>query len=679
MKINIFNRIFEISIKKRENKEIFFWKKFIKNPEKINAFIFILVVTFFFVAMLFKMNLNTYRIGDVAKSDIIAYKDVTYTRDILDDELKVKISQNTTPEYDVLDDVSSKQLDRLDQFLQNINQLDLTDNNAIREFIKDNNYNLTVDELKSIGISKSVKYYLYLTNILSDIYKIGIDKVDNLNKILAQKQIVLTDSERKLLLNFIEPNLVLNKYKTLEKVSKNMESLKNNKVEIKKGDLVVKKGDTINSLDYDNLSALGYVNKSDGIKKIVGDIIVYIVITVIFYNYSLMFLNRGFRNQGYYPLLLTMIGINFINVFLLNDTNLIYLSPFLLVPIVGMILTKDYNFTISLVAFNYIYTLYDLRLSIMIIFLSLFVIYINKSITSRSQLVKNSLYISLIQSLMVFGMGIYLNKDFSFIVTTIIFSLLSGLLVGFSAIGLLPYLENSFQILTDIKMLELSNFSNKLLKQLLIVAPGTFHHSLMVGTLAEAGAEAIGANSILCRVASYYHDIGKMQRPLYFVENQQGIENPHNKLKPSLSALIITSHTKDGNILGKSYGLPKEILDIILEHHGTTLVQYFYYKALENNENVFEEDFRYSGPKPRTKESGIIMLADTIEAAVRANSDKSNETIEKLVRNLIKSKIDDGQLSECNITLEEIEKVTKAFLNVIRGIYHERIQYMKGK
>ena len=199
----------------------------------------------------------------------------------------------------------------------------------------------------------------------------------------------------------------------------------------------------------------------------------------------------------------------------------------------------------------------------------------------------------------------------------------------------------------------------------------------MVGALAEAGAEAIGANATFARVASYYHDIGKMKRPLFFVENQKGGKNPHNTIKPSLSALIITSHTRDGYIIGKQNKLPKEILDIILEHHGTTLVQFFYYKALEKGEEVLESDFRYSGPKPKTKESSIIFLADTIEAAVRASEDKSREGIENLIRYLIRYKIDDNQLSNSNLTLGEIEKVIRAFLNVLQGAYHERIKYPK--
>ncbi|MGB4841875.1 MAG: HDIG domain-containing metalloprotein, partial [Leptotrichiaceae bacterium] len=173
------------------------------------------------------------------------------------------------------------------------------------------------------------------------------------------------------------------------------------------------------------------------------------------------------------------------------------------------------------------------------------------------------------------------------------------------------------------------------------------------------------------------HDIGKLKRPNFFVENQKGGPNPHDNLKPSLSALIIISHAKDGYIMGKKHRLPKEILNIMMEHHGTTLVQYFYNKARQQGEVIREVDFRYSGPKPQTKESAIILLADTIEAAVRASEDKSKETIEGLIRSLIKHKMDDGQLSEANLTLKEIETVINAFVSVLLGAYHQRIQYQK--
>ncbi|WP_064605587.1 HD family phosphohydrolase [Streptobacillus moniliformis] len=679
MKISFFGKILQINIvnNKIEKGESILKKLFKQNVNR-RVIMYISMVAIFFMFMAINNNSNNYAVGTIAKKDVIAHKDVSYTKDILDDELKRKIKQNTTPEYDEIKDVAKNQLDKLEQFLQNINQIDLNNDTEILKFIRTNNLRLTVNEVKTIGISKSVKYYLFLSNVLEEIYKSGVVNKTDFNKILAEKQIVLTNEEKRLLLNFIEPNLEINKFKTLAKIEKNMENLKNNVVVIEKGDIVLKEGTVITDAIYDKLKNLGYVHKSDGLYRIVGEITLFIIVSGIFFNYSIRYLKEDFTSKSFYPLLLTLIFSNSIYILLYNNSNLKYFVPYLLTAIIASVLVKNWVFTISLITFNYIFVLEDLKWVFAVIFLSILITYINKSVTSRNEIVKNSIYIGMIQSLVAFSMGLISNINLIQIIPNVIISLVSGLIMGIVSLGLLPYFENTFKILTDIKLLELSNFSNPLLKNLLLTAPGTFHHSLMVGALSEAGAEAVNANPILCRVASYYHDIGKMKRPEYFVENQYGIKNPHNNLKPALSALIIISHVKDGYILGKKYNLPDEILDVILSHHGNTLVQYFYYQALENKESVIESDFRYEGPKPTTKESGIVMLADTIEAAVRANADKSSENVEKIVRHLIKSKVEDGQLSECDMTMNEIEKVTKAFLNIIRGIYHERIQYKRG-
>ncbi|WP_064591768.1 HD family phosphohydrolase [Streptobacillus moniliformis] len=679
MKISFFGKILQINIvnNKTEKGESILKKLFKQNVNR-RVIMYISMVAIFFMFMAINNNSNNYAVGTIAKKDVIAHKDVSYTKDILDDELKRKIKQNTTPEYDEIKDVAKNQLDKLEQFLQNINQIDLNNDTEILKFIRTNNLRLTVNEVKTIGISKSVKYYLFLSNVLEEIYKSGVVNKTDFNKILAEKQIVLANEEKRLLLNFIEPNLEINKFKTLAKIEKNMENLKNNVVVIEKGDIVLKEGTVITDAIYDKLKNLGYVHKSDGLYRIVGEIILFIIVSGIFFNYSIRYLKEDFTSKSFYPLLLTLIFSNSIYILLYNNSNLKYFVPYLLTAIIASVLVKNWVFTISLITFNYIFVLEDLKWVFAVIFLSILITYINKSVTSRNEIVKNSIYIGMIQSLVAFSMGLISNINLIQIIPNVIISLVSGLIMGIVSLGLLPYFENTFKILTDIKLLELSNFSNPLLKNLLLTAPGTFHHSLMVGALSEAGAEAVNANPILCRVASYYHDIGKMKRPEYFVENQYGIKNPHNNLKPALSALIIISHVKDGYILGKKYNLPDEILDVILSHHGNTLVQYFYYQALENKESVIESDFRYEGPKPITKESGIVMLADTIEAAVRANADKSSENVEKIVRHLIKSKVEDGQLSECDMTMNEIEKVTKAFLNIIRGIYHERIQYKRG-
>lgn len=259
----------------------------------------------------------------------------------------------------------------------------------------------------------------------------------------------------------------------------------------------------------------------------------------------------------------------------------------------------------------------------------------------------------------------------------ILIGISNGLLSAVLAIGILPFLESAFGIITSVKLLELSNPNHPLLKRLMLEAPGTYHHSIMVANLAESGAEASKANSLLARVGSYYHDVGKIKRPYFFVENQLSGDNPHDKLSPNLSALIVTSHVKDGLELAKEYGLPKEIQAFIPEHHGTTKTGYFYQKATEENgkESVLEENFCYDGPVPLSKETAIVMLADGAEAAVRSLSRPTPGRIEGTVRKLIQDRLEAGQLDRSDLTLKDLDSIAKAFTRVLTGIVHSRVEY----
>lgn len=266
-----------------------------------------------------------------------------------------------------------------------------------------------------------------------------------------------------------------------------------------------------------------------------------------------------------------------------------------------------------------------------------------------------------------------------------LYSLLRMLLLGlangmFSAIlttGLLPFFETAFGLLTPMRLLELSNPNHPLLRKLLLEAPGTYHHSLIVGNLAEAAAEAVGADPLLCRVGAYYHDVGKTKRPAFFVENQMSKENPHDKIAPSLSHLIITSHVKDGLELQEQYKLPSSIRDICAQHHGTTVLWYFYNKALEQDKSgtVSIDSYRYPGPKPQSKEAAIVMLCDAVEASVRAMARPTPQRIEAVVRKIIRDRLQDGQLDESQLTLRDLDKAAEAFMQTLSGIYHPRIEY----
>ncbi|MFC1883540.1 HD family phosphohydrolase [Thermodesulfobacteriota bacterium] len=257
-----------------------------------------------------------------------------------------------------------------------------------------------------------------------------------------------------------------------------------------------------------------------------------------------------------------------------------------------------------------------------------------------------------------------------------------GILVGVIASGLLPLVEMSFGYTSDIKLLELASLDQPLLQELMVQSQGTYHHSVIVSNMVEATAKSINANPLLARVAAFYHDIGKVTKPLYFVENQTDRENKHEKLAPSMSSLILISHVKDGVELAKKHKLGKEIIDIIEQHHGTSLISFFYEKAKEQADKkegksiqIKEEDFRYPGPKPQTKEAGLVMLADAVEAASKTLVNPTSARIQGMVQKIINKMFSDGQLDECELTLKDLHNIAKSFNKTLSGIFHHRIEY----
>jgi putative nucleotidyltransferase with HDIG domain len=293
---------------------------------------------------------------------------------------------------------------------------------------------------------------------------------------------------------------------------------------------------------------------------------------------------------------------------------------------------------------------------------------------NRAGLVWAGLIVGLVNALAILSIGLLFGGTGSEMLRDTLLGLGGGVTSSILAIGSLPFLENAFGMTSGIKLMELSNPHQPLLKRLLVEAPGTYHHSIIVANLAEAACEQVGADALRARVAAYYHDVGKLSRPYFFIENQTMMENPHDNYPPNLSALIITSHVKDGVKLVKEHGLPEIIVDIVREHHGTSLVHYFYNKALNNGETK-EADFAYEGPRPRSKESAIVMLADIVEAAVRSINSPSPSKIEERVRSLIKDKLYEGQLDESDLTLRDLNDIGTAFVRHLSGIFHQRIEY----
>ncbi|MGM0395439.1 MAG: HD family phosphohydrolase [Bacillota bacterium] len=293
----------------------------------------------------------------------------------------------------------------------------------------------------------------------------------------------------------------------------------------------------------------------------------------------------------------------------------------------------------------------------------------------RHRVLLNGIYMGIISLALYTGYYLLGNLTSRELIVNGGFLVISGLLSGIVSLGTLPLWEGVFKVLTPLKLMELTDPNQPMLRRLFAEAPGTYHHSLIVGNLAESAAATIGANQLLAKAGAYYHDIGKLKRPSYFKENQFGNENPHDNLEPLQSTEIIISHWEDGIKLGKDSKLPREIMEIIDQHHGKTLMSYFYHKATMGNNDLPEEKFRYGGQKPNSKEATIVMFADSVEAAVRSIKSMNENSIESMVRKVIRGKIDDGQLDESPITTREINEIANTFISVLKGIYHERIEY----
>ena len=305
-----------------------------------------------------------------------------------------------------------------------------------------------------------------------------------------------------------------------------------------------------------------------------------------------------------------------------------------------------------------------------------------KDIRTRSKLIEVGGLTALAMAFVTAAAGLIAFDPWDYIQQNCLYAGASGFAVGFIVLGILPFVEKAFKITTSITLLELADPSQPLLRRLATEAPGTYNHSLQVGVISESAAEAIGANALLCRVAAYYHDCGKINKPEYFIENQGGGENRHMNLTPNVSFLIITGHVKDGIELAKEYNLPASIVPFIQQHHGTTLVEYFFRQACVQQDRcdpdgpeVEDHDFRYEGPKPKTKEVAIVMLADCIESASRCLDDPTASRVETLVHSLAMKRLMDGQFDDCNLTMRELVLIEKSMMKTILGIYHGRIQY----
>ncbi|EPY2277600.1 HD family phosphohydrolase [Clostridium sporogenes] len=679
----------------------------IKKDNKLKrVLVFFITFLFMYVVLITSFVTKKYDLqeGDIAKVDIKApreIKDEVSTKARLQQALEavpIQYTKRTEVKTEILNEVNSffSQIDslkdkRIDE-KQKVQQLDQNGKINISERELSQVLNLDKAELKSLQD--------VLIKVISDVYE-NVNISDDSQKDNAQdikkaqeyvyskiKMSKITNPLRQLAINIayseIKPNFYYDKEKT-EELKK--ETLKNTPpVMIKKDQTIVKEGEPVSKYQLDLLKDVGLLNNNNNFEWYIFIGLGVLIVLVIFiqYGYIYKFYNEVFNELNS----LVLISLNNCIAILLAR-SMYTISPFL-IPLasIPMILTLLLNYKISLFTslVNCILIAVAVNFEVEIILIAIMSAVLGSTILrkmqERNDILYASSYIAIINVILTFSAGFLLSNSVIDVSKKALFTLIGGVLSAILTIGLLPLFENLFGIVTTIKLLELSNPNNPLLKKLLLEAPGTYHHSILVGNLAEVAAEVVNGNPVLARVSAYYHDIGKTKRPYFFKENQIGKENPHDKISPNLSTLIITSHVKDGLELAKEYKIPKVIQDIIQQHHGTSLVKYFYITMKNNSErpeDVNEEDFRYQGPIPKSKEAAIIMLADGVEAAVRSINEPTKGKIEEMVNKIIKARLDEGQLDDCDLTLKEIGLIRDAFLKVLISIYHQRIEYPEDK
>lgn len=531
-----------------------------------------------------------------------------------------------------------------------------------------------------------------LNNSVSELFGQGVKENDaDLARRRLNQEIALypfSADLKRVVEALVESKVVQNMYYNAQTTEENRELARQQieQVIILRNTLIVSEGEPVTVQQMAQLEGLGLIRGQQiYYAGYIGLFFLLVIVFILVGVYMSIFVNNVFAN----PSLLLLMGIVII-ITLILSVAATYFSSYLIPVAMGVILlTVLFGYKLAVII-NLVLALMvglitggDFSFILVALLGGLVSIYAVTRLSQRSDLARAGFYVAITNAVVILSAYLFfgnVNLEYDSLVGlgySMVAGIGNGILSAVVAIGLLPFLESIFGVTTAITLLELSNPNHPLLRDMLLKAPGTYYHSMMVSNLAEAAAEAVNADALLTRVGAYYHDIGKLKRPFFFSENQLSGENPHSKLSPNLSALIIGAHPKDGVELGRKHRLPEAILDIAVQHHGNSMISFFYQLALENDcrENVSADKFRYEGPKPQTKEATIIMLADAVEAGVRSLSKPSGNRVEMMVRRMVKEKLDDRQLDQCDLTLKEIDQIAEAFVYIMSGIYHSRIEY----
>lgn len=660
----------------------------------------VLGLAFFFLFMIilstdFISDKVSFEVGQVSDRDIISPKTIAYVDSAKTKKLEAEVLASVANVYDI--DIAA--MSKVEDFVGSIfktarmvlfdktlvsaeQKMEKMQENLVIPLPNNVMTGLIALNEKSIVIAEE-----QAKTILRKHFQRGI-RDDDLE--IARKNIVIEIEELSLEKNtetvvagivqtLLQPNFIFNVRETDKRKQAAITSIEPVRETVKKGQIMVRRGDVVTAEQIHGMEEVGLSKGHISEVRTFGLAIFVLIMMFAILGYLYKFAYPVYQND----LHLVLLGLIILVTLLLGKAAHYYsdfVAPIaagaLLVAIliderVGLLVSVVLSLLFGIIAE------YNLRAVSTVLIGSMIGVYSVSKMAHGYSLTRTGLCIAAVNFLVIGSTGFIEQLNSNQILAQGMLGIVSGIGASVITIGILPYLENIFNITTSLKLLELARPDHPLLQRLLLDAPGTYHHSVMVGNLAETAASRIGANPVTVRVGAYYHDIGKIKRPYFFVENQEGNENPHDKITPSLSTLIITSHMKDGVDLCRDYKLPQVIVDIVQQHHGTMLVSYFYKQATENEhgECIIEDDFRYEGPRPQSKEAALIMLADACEAAVRSIGKPNANRIEATVRKLIRERLHDGQLDECNLTLKDLNIIGDVYIRVLSSMFHKRIEY----
>jgi len=534
----------------------------------------------------------------------------------------------------------------------------------------------------------------------------GHDQAKTMVRVIGQP--LLKDhghTERELIVGLVQelvqPNITLNKSETEERKKRAASEIKPVLYQIKAGEMLLREGERVTEVQLLKLNAVQGQVKNERLLASSGSIAV--IILCLFMSTYLLYLRRNQhldaahnKNLLFIASVLVMFFIfarvaaslsDSINVsmpFSITAASLWYGIPIASAAmIVCLFMGLEVAIPVAMVLAVCSAVIFKNRFEVFIYFLinGFMAAYWIQSCRERKVFIKAGAKLGCLSVVLATAIDIYLAKVSGFeIVSSWIFAFLGGIGAGVITAGMAPIVEIAFGYPSDITLLELANLDRPILRRLMIEAPGTYHHSVIIGSMVEAAAAEIGANPLLAKVCGYYHDIGKIRKPQYFIENQVDGKNRHDKLAPSMSSLILIAHVKNGVEIARANNLPQVIIDNVRQHHGTSLISYFYDKAkqLKGEDAVKIDNFRYPGPKPQTREAALVMLADVVEAASRTLENPTPARIQGLVQNLINKIFSDGQLDNCELTLKDLDNIAKTFNKILNGIHHHRIEYSES-